>query len=212
MLSRKSPKPAPPSEPTAPGPSAEASAAKAALDERDATIKRLEAALAEEKQTAVELREAADNLRFKSEILEKSYAKQLADARQKSAAAAATLADHHAKIAAFGADREDTIRLLQEARTELEAVKLDRDQLKRQLARGPGSLDRTPLTRATADATAAEGTINQLMANADWTKEPKVRAPGGTNLDAKVGAAEGAAPEIMLAPELVFTKKDKDEE
>jgi chromosome segregation ATPase len=211
MLSRKSAKPAPPSEPIAPGLSAEASAAKTALDERNATIKRLEAALAVEKQNAAELREAADNLRFKSEILEKSYAKQLADARQKSAAAATTLADHHAKIAAFGADREDTIRLLQEARAELEAVKLDRDQLKRQLARGPGSLDRSPLTRPTADATATESTINQLMANADWTKEPKVRAAGGSNLDAKVGTAEATAPEIMLAPELVFTKKDKDE-
>lgn len=212
MLSRKSAKPAPPSEPSVPVPSAEASAAKAALEERNATIKRLEAALAEEKENSTALREAADNLRFKAEILEKSYAKQLADARQKSVLAATTLAEHHAKIAAFGADREDTIRLLQEARAELEAVKLDRDQLKRQVARAPGSLDRTPLTRPAADATAAEGTINQLMANAEWTKEPKVRAAGASNLDAKVGASEVAAPEIMLAPELVFTKKDKDDE
>jgi ribosomal protein S11 len=211
MLSRKSPKPAPPSEPTAPAQSAEASAAKALLDERNAAIKRLEAALAEEKQSTAALREDADNLRFKAEILEKSYAKQLADARQKSAAAEAILADHHAKIASFGADREETIRLLQQARAELEAVKLDRDQLKRQLARGPGSLDRSPLTRTAADATASEGTINQLMANADWTKEPKARA-GGSNLETRVGAADAAAPEIMLAPELVFTKKDKDEE
>jgi ribosomal protein S11 len=211
MLSRKSPKPAPPSEPTAPAQSAEASAAKALLDERNAAIKRLEAALAEEKQSTAALREDADNLRFKAEILEKSYAKQLADARQKSAAAEAILADHHAKIASFGADREETIRLLQQARAELEAVKLDRDQLKRQLARGPGSLDRSPLTRTAADATASEGTINQLMANADWTREPKARA-GGSNLEAQVGAPEAAAPEIMLAPELVFTKKDKDDE
>lgn len=187
--------------------SADPAADKALLEERNATIKRLEAALAEERRNAAALREASDQLRFKAEILEKSYAKQLADARQKTAEAQQALADHRAKIAEFGEGREDTMRMLKETRAELEKVKLDRDQLKRQLARGPNNFDRSPL-HVDADPTVAEGTINQLMANADWGKETKPRLPGAATVEAK---PEPAVPEIMLAPELVFTKKDKDD-
>lgn len=208
MLSRKPAKPLP-TAPNSEAQSAEANAAKALLEERNAAIKRLETALAEERQNATLLREASDQLRFKADVLEKSYAKQLADARLKTAAAEKALADHQAKIAAFGEGREETMRLLTEARAELEKVKLDRDQLKRQHARGPNNFDRSPLARRDADATATEGTINQLMANADWAKEAKPRVPGSASVETKT---EPAAPEIMLAPELVFTKKDKDDE
>jgi chromosome segregation ATPase len=206
MLPRKSAKPPTTTEPHGQAPSPELRAAQEALEQRDATIRRLETALADERDAANTARDAADALRFKAEVLEKSYAKQLADARQKVAAAEKTLAEHREQIAAFGANREDTIRLLKEARSELEAVKLDRDQIKRQLARGPASMDRTPLTIA-SDSTAAEGTINELMANAAWLKDPK--RGSASHLEAKVGSSELAAPEVMLAPELVFTKKDE---
>ncbi len=58
---------------------------------RDATIERLERELASSAQLAQTLREALDAATFKADILEKSYAKQLADARDKRAAIEAEL-------------------------------------------------------------------------------------------------------------------------
>ena len=66
----------------APGLSKKAKGAAApAPDERDAAVERLERAVAEERQHATILRKTVEELRFKARILEKSYAKQLEDAR-----------------------------------------------------------------------------------------------------------------------------------
>jgi dGTP triphosphohydrolase len=202
MLLRRSAKPAP-KDAAEPSPSEAKPSGPAVPDERDAVIKRLEQTVAEERQKSATLRETVDNLQFKSETLEKSYAKQLADARQRCAAAEQALAAHNTAIAAFGNDREDTIRLLTDARTELEQVKLDRDQLRQQLTRG--KLDRSPLTVATADAPLAEGTINQLIANAGWHNK-KESAGANSHLDAKVSTDQDSPPVEMIAPDLVFTK------
>jgi dGTP triphosphohydrolase len=210
MLLRKSAKGAKPSDTAEPRPSESKPVGAAVPDERDALIKRLEQALAEERKNSATLRATVDNLRFQTETLEKSYAKQLADARQRGAAAEQALATHNAQTAASGAGGEETIRLLTEARTELEQVKLDRDQLRQQLARGT-SLDRSPLTPASTEPRGGEGTINQLIANAGWLskKEP---VAASSHLDAKVSAEQESPPVEMIAPDLVFTKGRGDED
>jgi hypothetical protein len=90
-------------------------------------------------------------------------------------------------------------------------VKLDRDQLRQQLARGNrGGLDRSPLTSASAETPVGEGTINQLIANPGWLAK-KDAAGAGSHLDAKVSAEQEPPPIEMIAPDLVFTK-DRDDE
>ena len=207
MLSLKSSK-------NAPGdanqrPAADASqTGQSVIAERDAKIADLERQLAEERANAATLREASDSLRFKTEILEKSYAKQLADTRAKLAGAEGALAEHKAHQVAYGADHEETVRLLKEARTELGQSKLERDQWRSQSKRSgwvaPGAASDTSQT--------GEGTINQLMAAPTWLTKREAPA-GGSNLEARVAAPENGPVEDMLAPELVFTKdKDKDKD
>ena len=178
------------------------------IAERDAKIAELERQLAEERQNAATLREAGDALRFKTEILEKSYAKQLADTRAKLAAAEQAMAAQKAQQIEYGADHEETVRLLKEARAELNQLKLERDQLRAQAKRSgwtePGAAADTSQT--------GEGTINQLMAGADWLPKKGAAPAAGSNLTASVAAPEDAPVEDMLAPELVFTKKDKDKD
>ena len=176
--------------------------------ERDARIAELERLLAAERETSAGLQETADALRFKTEILEKSYAKQLADTRAKLAAAEQAMAEQKAHQATYGADHEETVRLLKQTREELEQLKLDRDQLRSQARRSgwtvPGAATDTEQT--------GEGTINELMAGADWLTKRDAPA-GGSNLTAKVAAPDDSPAEDMLAPELVFTKdKDKDKD
>jgi hypothetical protein len=178
------------------------------LAERDARIAELERQLAEERANAATLREESDGFRFKTEILEKSYAKQLADTRAKLAAAEQAVAEQKAHQSEYGADHEETVRLLKETRAELEQLKLDREQLRMQVRRSgwavPGG--------AADTSQASEGTINQLMAGPDWLTKREAPA-GGSNLVAQVAAPEDAPVEDMLAPELVFTKdKDKDKD
>jgi hypothetical protein len=181
---------------------------QSALAERDAKIAELERLLAEERQNAATLRETSDALRFKTEILEKSYAKQLADTRAKLAAAEQAMAEQKAHQVEYGADHEETVRLLKQTRAELEQLKLDRDQLRAQAKRSgwtaPGAAADTSET--------GEGTINQLMAGPGWLTKKGEAPAAGSNLTAKVAAPEDTPAEDMLAPELVFTKKDKDDD
>ena len=111
---------------------------RAQPDERDAAIARLERTVAEERQNAASLREANDALNFKLQIMEKSYAKQLVDARQRMDAALKELAGHRTRLKELGSGGEDTLRLLSETRAELNRIKAERNQMKEQLARGGG--------------------------------------------------------------------------
>jgi DNA repair exonuclease SbcCD ATPase subunit len=206
MLSTKSAKP--PAGDASQGADADASQTAESIAERDAKIKELEQALAEERQSSTTLRETIDSLHFKAEVLEKSYAKQLADTRARLAAAEQAVAEHKQKDSAYGTGPEETIRLLKDARTELEQLKLEREQLKAQLRRGQGwsggGADAAP-------AEASEGTINQLMAGPEWLS--KRGAPSGnSHLEAQVSGADEAPAEQMIDPALVFTKGSKDDE
>src|SRR5881394_1941608 len=117
-------------------PAADASqTGQSVVADRDARLAELERQLAEERANTATLREESDGFRFKTEILEKSYAKQLADTRAKLAAAEQAAAEQKAHQVAYGADHEETARLLKEARHEVAQLKLECDQLRSQAKR-----------------------------------------------------------------------------
>jgi hypothetical protein len=184
---------------------------QAGPDPRDAAIERLERELAEQRDAAKGLREALDASSFKAEILEKSYAKQLADTREKLAATERQLAEKTQVLGALDGGHEDALRALNEARAELKLLTAERDQLRKQIAGGGFKHDReqaqTRAPLAALDDTSG-GTINQLIANAGQAEKKPTAGSGHGSAQ----VAEQETPhEEMLAPELVFTTKDKDE-
>jgi hypothetical protein len=210
MLFAKRTKPsAPPSPPTGDA----SQTAPSGPDPRDATIERLSRELAAERDNLTTVREALDAARFKVEVLEKSYAKQLADARERLAATEQTLADKTHVLAGLDGGHEDTLRALNDARAELKLVVTERDALRKQIAEGgfrqrSSSQTRAPLA-TTAEPTDSGGTINQLISSAGWVeKAPRV---GSGHASATV-SAQDAPHEDMLAPELVFTKGREDDD
>jgi DNA repair exonuclease SbcCD ATPase subunit len=192
---------------------AKPAAAPAPVDERDLQIERLERALAEEKAHAVKLREGSDALRFKLEILEKSYRKQLADARQRADAATKELTTLKAQIAEFGKGGEDTLKAVSEMRAELLNVTAERNRLREQLSRG-GAPSKPYGDRSYAPKAPEESseTINALITSASLpSARDRERAGGDGVLNARVKLEQGPA-EIMLSPDLIFTDKDKDKD
>jgi hypothetical protein len=193
--------------------------AQSGPDPREVAIERLTRELAEEREVAKGLRESLDATAFKAEVLEKSYAKQLADTRERLAAAEQKLADKIGVLAALDGGHEDALRALNDARAELRLMTADRDELRKQIAeggfreRGTGGR-RAPLGMPTGEATDSGGTINELISNAGWAQ--KTPATDAGHASARVTEQE-APQEEMLAPELVFTRgksdgKDEDEE
>jgi hypothetical protein len=183
-------------------------------DPRDATIERLSRELVAERDNLTTLREALDAAAFKAAVLEKSYAKQLADARQRLTASEDALADKMKVLAALDGGHEDALRALNAARAESKALTAERDELRKQIAAGgvrpPGqNATRAPLAYKHDDATDSGGTINELIKGAAWTRAPAAVDAG--HASAKVAEQE-APPEEMLAPDLVFTKPGEDDD
>lgn len=176
-------------------------------DERDATIARLERELADERQITVTLRETSEQARFQLQILEKSYSKQLTDARTRADTAERELAEKKARLAAVDSG-EDTTKLLKDARTDLAQVTAERDELRAQVARGAAYKPEKP--RRVEPKAADDGTINALMTDSSWILARKAAAEG--HLDAKVGAEEDAPAGDLLDPSLVFTKGKRDDD
>lgn len=180
---------------------------------RDASTERLERELDEQSSLAATLREALDAATFKIEVLEKSYAKQLADTREKLAATERRLADELKVLAALDGGHEDALRALADARAELQATAAERDQLRQRIARGElrrhdEVAPRIPSTTASKDSTDSGGTINQLIANISRPDQREPQMPAG-QAHAPVAAAD-APHEEMLAPDLVFTRNDRE--
>jgi hypothetical protein len=188
----------------------EPGAAPRRRDKRDLEIERLERALAEEKAHAVSLREGSDALRFQLEILEKSYAKQLADARQRTDKATKELAELKAQMAQFGLDGEDTAKILSELRADLLNVRAERNHLLAQLGRPDasrgGSYGGRSSTHKSGDDTS--DTINAMITDAGLQDARGRDDPGDGILKARVKLEQGPS-EIMLSPDLIFTEKDK---
>ena len=198
--------------------------AESGKDSRDGVIKQLEQQLAEERKAAGAIREALDASAFKLEILEKSYAKQLAEARDKRVAAEVELQEKDQILAGLGTGHEHTLRELNDALTVIKVLKAERDQLRKQIAQGgfrtnertnERTIDRQTIDRqpraAVATDEASDGTINSLIANAGWSAEKKPSAVGAGHSSAQVSDQESPHEE-MIAPDLVFTPKDRDED
>jgi hypothetical protein len=187
--------------------------AQSGPDPRDALIERLERDLREQTALATTLRESLDAATFKVEILEKSYAKQLTDARDKRAAVEAELQEKDQILAGLGGGHEHTLRELNDALTVIKVLKAERDRLRKQLAEG-GSRQRSEAAAPRSVAVVmgevgdGGGTINALIANADWVEKKKPESGSG-HASAQVGPQD-APHEEMLAPDLVFTGKDRD--
>jgi hypothetical protein len=199
--------------PAKPGRADPAAVAPSPPDERDLTIERLERALAEEKAHAVTLRESSDALRFKLEILEKSYAKQLADARQKADAATKELTTLKGQVAEFGKGGEDTLKAISEMRADLLNITAERNQLRDQLAKGGGGQGKAYGGRSYMPRAAEESsdTINALITNAGLDPGREKPRAGDSNANQRVKLDQGPA-EIMVSPDLIFTDKDKDKD
>jgi len=204
-------------------------------DDRTAAIELLEHELEEQRDAAKILRESLDAVTFQKEILEKSYAKQLAESRDKLAAQEAELKEKNEILENLGGGHEHTLRELNDALTVIKVLKKERDQLRKQMAQGGGFRPpRAETTKArallgddargmipaasdaapsgsidTSDDDTSGGTINALIANAGWAdnKKPGV---GTGQANAQVDAEQQQPHEEMLSPDLVFTAKDKE--
>ncbi len=186
-----------------------------------AVIEQLERELDEQRTLATTLRESLDAATFKIEILEKTYAKQLTEARDKRAVIEADLEEKNQILANLGDGHEHTLRELNDALTVIKVLKNERDKLRKQMAQGGFRPPSDRPTRAQAllgepiqdpkmDAsgdTAGE-TINALIANTSWAERKPELAAG----HASAQAADEAPHAEMIAPDLVFTDKDKDDE
>ena len=181
-------------------------------DPRDAAIERLERELAEQRALVTSLRESLDAATFKAETLEKSYATQLAEARDKRAAIEVELKEREEILAGLGGGHEHTLRELSDAVAVIKVLKTERDQLRKQIAQGGF---RQPSERATRakpppspvdEASDGGGTINQLIANAGWAERKPTAGAGQAS--AQVEAEQEPPHEEMLSPDLVFSAID----
>jgi hypothetical protein len=193
-----------------------AAPAEPSSDERDATIERLERGLAEERQHSATLRGTVEDLRFKMGILEKSYAKQLADARLRAESAERGLAEEKARLAGIDSNHENTLKLLTETRAQLARVLAERDwqrkhaQSSRRAPEAPVASGEAPDPTGTAGEK-DEGTINALMADLAVPRERPAARPADPRLGAQARDDGPAPSEEMISPELVFPKR-RDEE
>jgi uncharacterized coiled-coil protein SlyX len=192
------------------------------------TVERMTRELAEQQAAAKTLRESLDAALFKLDTLEKSYAKQLAEARDKRAAVELELQEKNEILANLGDGHEHTLRELNDALTVIKVLKKERDQLRKQIAQGgprsPSTSKSTTKARellgaddvmsggtvAASGEDTSDGTINALIANAGWAeKKPGV---GTGQATARVETEPEPPQTEMLSPDLVFTAKDKEKD
>jgi DNA repair exonuclease SbcCD ATPase subunit len=170
-----------------------------AESEQAAKIDLLERTLADEREHSASLRSQVNEFRFQIEILEKSYSKQLEDARQRAVDAEANAEELKARVAQLNSAREDAIALLTEAKAEIDRLSSYNNQLDRHAATRDG------LHIDGADEQTADGTINTLLDDAKWARDKKPDEDDRLRAEAEARAAEKAAAEEMISPELVFT-------
>lgn len=203
-------------------------------DGRAAAIERLERELEEQRHAAKTLRESLDAVTFQKEILEKSYAKQLAETRDKLAALEAELKEKTEILSNLDGGHEHALRELNDALTVIKVLKKERDQLRKQIAQGgfrqpgastsrarallgddahglippPADDNRAAPIDSSSDDDTSGGTINALIANSSWAEKKAGVGTGAAT--ALVDTPQEPQHEEMLSPDLVFTAKDKE--
>jgi DNA repair exonuclease SbcCD ATPase subunit len=176
-------------------------------DPRDAKIERLERELTAEQEHTAKLRSNVDELHFKIEILEKSYSKQLQDARQRAEQAEQGLAEQKARVGEIDGAKQTTAQSLSEAKAELERVTAERDRLRRAL---DPATPRHPDPCAPDDAGLRPEalSIDEILEDALWAREQqKINKARGAAHGRETESQEGPV-EDMLAPDAVFAPKD----
>lgn len=175
-------------------------------DERDTIIERLERALAEECEHTATLRKRVEDLRFKAGILETSYTTQLEDARQRADKAEGELADLRNRMVTLESAHEDAMRLLAEARAELDRAPAQPDRLRKALAASVPQIDANGQHIPESELEEGSRTINKLMSDPSWAQEDQ---PGD---DEEEPTPEQQPPaEDLIDPELVFTVEGEED-
>jgi hypothetical protein len=175
-----------------------------------AAIARLEQALDAEIKVSETLRDSLDELRAKVDQIEESFVRRLDEATRRSSTAEHQIADQQKRLAALGNGREESMRLLAEARAELSRVSAERDQLRKQLARIDG-LQTATVTLGDEDVEeepsihASLPSIEELMASLSSIEEAGSQHDSGHLLAPVVGDDEES--QEMIAPELVFPEE-----
>jgi hypothetical protein len=176
-------------------------------------IERLERALAEETRTSASLRESLDTLRQQVEQMSATFEKRLGEARSRSQSVEAKFADQQTRLEKLGSGREETMRALAETRSELSRMKIERDELLKQLTRVEG------MQTATVSLPDEEGTeepgihekppsLEELMASLGSIEEAGPAGNGtGGHLLKRVEALDAEESQEMIAPELVFPEE-----
>lgn len=160
----------------------------AATAEHDETIRRLELEISAERDHVERLNRTVKELQFKLEVMERSYSKQLTDARSHGDALGEELSAVQTQLAA--------------TKDELAEVAATRDRLRAMFAFNGR---RTPPEMS--PNTHPDNTINRLLSDDGWS-EAEERS-GGRYLEDKIRSAQEAPPEELLAPELVLKLDEK---
>src|SRR5262245_48491752 len=205
-------------------------------ESRGDAIERLESELDEQRAQTVLLQQELDATAFKTDTLEKSYAKQLAEVRDKLTSVQAELKEKEDILSGLGGPHENTLRELSDALAVIKVLKKQLDQLRKQNTQsssfrhnqqgttkarallGEDARSLMPAERkesrggtvSSPDDDTADGTINSLIKDADWAeRKPNV---GRGQATASVEKPPEPTQAEMLSPDLVFTERDKDKD
>lgn len=177
----------------------------------ESAVERLERELAEERENSARLLSEIRELKFKTEILERSYAKQLQDARVRAESAEKSLNDQRTRNAELDALRNDAIQLLSDTQTEIDRLTKERNQLHRQLTSKSGYQVEGAVDDPGGDD--GGGTINTLLDDGGWLKRkrPGAEAKAKADAEAAARAAEEAEAGNMLDPDTYIRAKGKND-
>lgn len=176
----------------------------------ESAVARLEREIAEERENSARLLSEIRELKFKTEILERSYAKQLQDARARAESAEKALGDQRTRNVELDVLRNDAIELLSDTQAEIDRLTKERNQLHRQLTSKSGY----QVEGAGDDLDDNDGgTINTLLNDAGWLKRkrPGEEAKAKAEAEAAARAAEEAQAGNMLDPDTYISAKGKHE-
>jgi hypothetical protein len=180
-----------------------------AKDDQRKSVEQLEQALAQEASTAAALRSNLEQLQTKVAALEASFEKRLAETSRRHEA---KLQDQQDRLNALGAGREETMRALHQARTELARVAVERDQLQQQLTRIDGMQTETIALGEESIVEPAIHTslpsLEELMASLSSMEEGSAEHNGGGFTWQPAADAESEGE--MLPAALIFTKDDEE--
>ncbi len=138
--------------------------------------------------------------------------KALAEAQARNETVEKKLDDHRARLQSLGSGREESMRALAQARSEIERLRIERDELQKQLKRIDGMQTATVTlpedTQSSAPITQGPlPSIEELMAGLDDMREPVANAAAG-HLHMRVHTpSDTDDSEEMLPPDIVFPEE-----